>query len=38
MSQLKNETTNGLINANPVFWVPVSWVKVLGVITPLPNC
>ena len=25
------------INANPVFWVPISWGKVLGVLRPLPN-
>ena len=25
------------IYANPVFWVPVSWGKVLGVLRPLPN-
>ena len=24
--------------ANPVFWVPVSWGKVFGVLIPLPNC
>ena len=23
--------------ANPVFWVPASWGKVLGVLRPLPN-
>ena len=28
----------GFINANPVFWVPVSLGKVLGVLRPLPNC
>ena len=25
------------INANPVFWVPVSWGKVCMVLRPLPN-
>ena len=25
------------IYANPVFWVPVSWGKVFGVLRPLPN-
>ena len=26
------------ICVNPVFWVPVSWGKVLEVLRPLPNC
>ena len=25
------------IYASPVFWVPISWGKVLGVLRPLPN-
>ena len=37
ISQIFHHCIISTIYANPVFWVPVSWGKVFGVLRPLPN-